>query len=136
MANRLPVARYIERLEWAEALVFCFPTWNFGPPAMLKGFFDRVLIPGVAFDMSDGKKLRPALTHIRRIAAVVTYGAPRWKAFMMGDPPRKAITHHLRLLTGGRAKVDYHACYHMNVATRPKLERFTKHVGLAMAQFG
>jgi len=24
----------------------CFPVWNFGPPAMLKGFFDRVLLPG------------------------------------------------------------------------------------------
>jgi len=53
----------------------------------------------------------------------------------MGDPPRKLVTRYLRRLTGQRAKVDYHACYHMNVATRPKLERFKARVGQAMARF-
>jgi len=134
-SNRAPVQRYVERLEWAEALVFCFPTWCFGLPAMLKGFFDRVFVPGVAFDMSDPANVRPALTHIRRVAAVVTYGRPRWTAFMMGDPPRKVITRYLRVLTGGRAKVDYHAYYHMNVATPTTLRRFLERVGGAMARF-
>ncbi|HKX40108.1 MAG TPA: NAD(P)H-dependent oxidoreductase [Burkholderiaceae bacterium] len=134
-ANRVPVQRYVERLEWAEALVFCFPTWCFGLPAMLKGFFDRVFVPGVAFDISDPANVKPALTHIRRIAAVVTYGRPRWTALMMGDPPRKVITRYLRVLTGGRARVDYHAYYHMNVATPPKLQRFMQRVGIAMARF-
>jgi putative NADPH-quinone reductase len=135
-SNRVPVARYVERLEWAEALVFCFPTWCFGLPAMLKGFFDRVFLPGVSFDMSDPKNVKPKLTHIKRIAAVVTYGRPRWTAFMMGDPPRKVITRYLRVLTGGGAKVDYHAYYHMNIATRPQLDRFKLRVGQAMARFG
>ncbi|HEY9065960.1 MAG TPA: NAD(P)H-dependent oxidoreductase [Burkholderiaceae bacterium] len=134
-ANREPVQRYVERLEWAEALVFCFPTWCFGLPAMLKGFFDRVFVPGVAFDISDPANVKPALTHIRRVAAVVTYGRPRWTAFMMGDPPRKVITRYLRVLTGGRARVDYHAYYHMNVATQPQLQRFMQRVGLAMTRF-
>ncbi len=134
-ANRLPVQRYVERLEWAEALVFCFPTWCFGLPAMLKGFFDRVLMPGVAFDISDPQNVKPALTHIRRISAVVTYGRPRWTALLMGDPPRKSITRYLRLLTGGKAKVDYHAYYHMNVATPPKLQAFKARVGRVMERF-
>jgi NAD(P)H dehydrogenase (quinone) len=133
--NRLPVARYIERLEWAEALVLCFPTWCFGLPAILKGFFDRVFVPGVAFDIRDPKNVKPALTHLHRIAAIVTYGRPRWTAFMMGDPPRKVVTRYLRMLTGGHAKVDYHACYHMNVATRPQLDRFMQRVGGAMSRF-
>jgi hypothetical protein len=34
----------------AEALVLAFPVWNFGYPAILKGFFDRIFLPGVAFD--------------------------------------------------------------------------------------
>ncbi len=37
-SNRLPVQRCVDRLPWAGALVFCFPTWCFGMPAMLKGF--------------------------------------------------------------------------------------------------
>lgn len=130
-ANRLPVQRYVERLEWAEALVFCFPTWCFGLPAMLKGFCDRVLVPGVAFDISDPQNVKPALTHIRRIGAVVTYGRPRWMAWWMGDPPRKVVTRYLRMLTGGRARVEYHAQYHMNVATPAVLEGFLARVGRA-----
>lgn len=133
--NQRPVQRYVDRLLWAEALVFCFPTWCFGLPAILKGFFDRVLMPGVAFDISDPQNVKPALTHIRHISAVVTYGRPRWTALLMGDPPRKVISRYLRLLTGGGAKVSYHAHYHMNVATPKTLEAFKARVGQAMRRF-
>ena len=47
---------------------FCFPTWCFGLPAMLKGYFDRLLMPGVAFDISDPANVQPMLTHIKRIS--------------------------------------------------------------------
>jgi hypothetical protein len=53
----------------------------------------------------------------------------------MGDPPRKVITRYMRLLTGGKARIDYHACYHMNVATPPRLERFKHRIGVAMTRF-
>ena len=133
-SNQIPVQDYVHRLQRAEALVLCFPTWCFGLPAMLKGYFDRVFLPGVSFDMSDPQHVKPALTHLRRIAAVVTYGRPRWTAFMMGDPPRKVVTRYLRMLTGGRARVDYYAHYHMNVATREQLDRFKRRVSRAMAR--
>ena len=130
-ANRDPVQRYVERLMWAEALVFCFPTWCFGLPAMLKGFFDRVFLPGVAFDLSDPAHVKPALTHLKRISAVVTYGRPRWVAWLMGDPPRKRVTRYLCMLSGGHARIAY---YHMNTATPARLQRFKLRTGEAMAR--
>jgi NAD(P)H dehydrogenase (quinone) len=133
--NRIPVEPYLQRLERAEALVFCFPTWCFGLPAMLKGFFDRLLMPGVAFDISDPANVKPSLTHIRRISAVVTYGRPRWMAWYMGDPPRSIITRYLRALTGKGARIDYHAHYHMNMATPATLGRFREKVRKAMLNF-
>jgi len=133
--NQAALAGYVARLRSADAIVFCFPTWCFGLPAMLKGFFDRLLMPGVAFDISDPANVRPMLTHIRRISAVVTYGRPRWMAWYMGDPPRRIVTRYLRRLTANKARVDFHACYHMNVATRPRLARFKQRVGEAMARF-
>ena len=60
-ANRAPLQGYIDRLHRAEAIVFCFPTWCFGLPAMLKGWFDRLLMPGVAFDLSDPANVKPML---------------------------------------------------------------------------
>src|SRR5882757_4113796 len=125
--NQLPVKPYVDRLKRAEALVFCFPVWCFGLPAILKGWFDRVLMPGVSFDISDPAHVKPALTHLKKIAACTTYGRPRWMAFIMGDPPRKVITRYLRVLTGGKARIDYFAYYHMNVATPGKLERHMQH---------
>ncbi|HSF64490.1 MAG TPA: NAD(P)H-dependent oxidoreductase, partial [Paracoccaceae bacterium] len=68
-ANLAPVAGYVERLRAAEALVLVFPVWNFGFPAILKGFFDRVFLPGVSFRLEDGR-VRPNLTRVRRLAAV------------------------------------------------------------------
>ena len=134
-ANRQALASHIERLQRADALVLCFPTWCFGLPAMLKGWFDRLLMPGVAFDLSDPANVKPMLTHLKRISAVVTYGRPRWMAWYMGDPPRKMVTRYLKRLTGGAARVDYHAYYHMNVATPPKLQGFLQRVSQAFSRF-
>ncbi|MCW0236222.1 MAG: NAD(P)H-dependent oxidoreductase [Ferrovibrio sp.] len=132
--NQAPVQPYVDRLLAAEALVLCFPVWCFGLPAILKGWFDRVLMPGVAFDISDPADVKPALTHLKKIAAVTTYGRPRWMAFFMGDPPRKVITRYLRALAGGR-RVDYLACYHMNVATPDMRRRHLDRIGAAMRRF-
>jgi NAD(P)H dehydrogenase (quinone) len=49
------VKDYVERLRAAEALVMSYPVWNFGYPAMLKGFFDRVFLPGVSFDIGTAR---------------------------------------------------------------------------------
>ena len=74
-ARKSPTSR---RLRQAEALVLVFPVWNFGFPAILKGFLDRVFLPGVSFRLEDGLAT-PDLTHLRVIVAVTTYGAPRWR---------------------------------------------------------
>ena len=134
-SNIEPVRGYVERLRRAEALVLCFPVWTFGPPAMLKGFFDRVLMPGVAFDISDPAHVKPALTHIRRIAGITTYGRPRWMALYMGDPPRRIVTRYLPRLTGPGVRTQYHAHYHMNVASEQSLARFRSRVIEAMKRF-
>ena len=70
--NRVGLESTIARLTSAEALVMQFPTWCFGMPAMLKGFCDRLLMPGVAFDISDPANVRPTLQNIRKIVGIVT----------------------------------------------------------------
>ena len=53
----------------------------------------------------------------------------------MGDPPRKIVTRYMKRLTAAQARVDFHAHYHMNVATPTQLARFKQRVGQAMARF-
>ena len=51
--NRRGLEGYIDRLQRADALLVQFPTWCFGAPAMLKGYLDRLLLPGVAFELGE-----------------------------------------------------------------------------------
>ncbi len=132
--NRAPVESHVRRLEQADAIVLCFPTWCFNIPAMLKGYFDRVLLPGVSFRLEEGVA-KPNLTGLRRIAAITTYGRPRWTALVMGDPPRKASVRYLNMLTGFRAKTEYMALYDMNRATDAQRARFLRRVRGRMEGF-
>jgi NAD(P)H dehydrogenase (quinone) len=122
--NRANNQAYVDRLMTAEALVIQFPTWSFGPPAMLKGWFDRLFGPGIAMDLSNPAQAKPLLLHIGRITGISTYGRPRLKAILMADPPRKIVTRYLPWFTGGNARVRYLALYHMNTASAERRGRF------------
>lgn len=130
--NTAPVQGYVDRLQAAEVLVLVFPVWNFGFPAILKGFFDRVFLPGVSFRLEDGF-VKPNLTHIRRLVAVTTYGGTRMRALMAGDPPRhvvrRAIWHVCR-----PEKMRYLALYDMNRVTDGQRRRYLARVQAEMEQ--
>jgi putative NADPH-quinone reductase len=113
--NTRPVQPYVDRLRAADAMVFVFPVWNFGFPAILKGYVDRVFLPGVSFRLENGR-VRPALTNIRTLAAVTTYGATKMRAMLAGDPPRRVICRALWHACA-RPKVRYLALHDMNRAT-------------------
>jgi NAD(P)H dehydrogenase (quinone) len=132
-ANTLPVAGYVERLRGADALLIVTPVWNFGWPAILKGFCDRVLLPGVSFRMDQGK-VKGALTHIRHVMVVTTYGGTRWRALMVGDPPRKIATRVLRATTGFKARITYLAHYDMNRSTEGTRSAFMNIVRQSVAK--
>jgi NAD(P)H dehydrogenase (quinone) len=131
--NRDPVQGYVERVQRAEALVLVFPVWNFGYPAILKGFLDRVFLPGVSFRLEDGV-VQPNLTHIRKLAAVTTYGGTRWRAFLAGDPPKKSVTRAVWYVTQAE-KTRYLALYDMNRATDADRAGFLRRVTEEMRAF-
>jgi len=129
-----PVQDYVDRLRAAEALVLNFPVWNFGYPAILKGFFDRVFLPGVSFQLRDGK-VWPNLHNIRKLAAVTTYGGARWRAGLMGDPPRKVVKRAVRAVVHPTAKLRYLALYDMNHNDEATLTAFRNRVDREMRAF-
>jgi NAD(P)H dehydrogenase (quinone) len=132
LRNRVGLESYIARMTSAQALVVQFPTWCFGMPAMLKGFFERLLMPGVAFDLNDPARVKPLLNNLTRIIGIVTYGRPRHMALWMGDPPRKTVKRYLRWFTGGQARADYYALYHLNVASERRRLAFMDRIEHAL----
>ena len=122
--NRNRVAPYVDRLMRAEALCFSFPVWNMGFPAILKGFIDRVFLPGVSFHLEETGDYRPGLQNIRRLGVACTYGGDRLRTFLMGDPMRRYIMRSLRANCALGARCDYVACYDMNHTTPERRRRF------------
>ena len=112
--NRAPIAAYADRLLAAEALVLIYPVWNEGFPAILKGFFDRVFIPGVSFKIGPGGAAVPNLQKLRKLAAVCTYGASRTTSFLLGDPPKRVVKRLVRSMPGHAVRCDYLAYYDMD----------------------
>ena len=112
--NRRRVAPYVDRLLAAEALVFSFPVWNMGFPAILKGFVDKVFLPGVCFEIRENGDYVPRLHNIKRLGVVCTYGGSRLKTFLAGDPPRRFLKRSMRFNCGPGARVDYLAHYDMD----------------------
>jgi NAD(P)H dehydrogenase (quinone) len=124
--NIRPVRKYDDQLEAAEAVVLIYPAWWHGMPAMLKGYFDRVWLPGVAFDVTpDGRVVTGRLKRIRRIIVVTTYGGSWWlERIALGDPARKVVARAVRALCARHCRVDWYAHYNMDHATRGQLSRF------------
>jgi putative NADPH-quinone reductase len=118
-----PADPYVARLLAAEALVMSFPVWNYGYPAILKGFFDRVFLPGVSFRLVNGK-VRPSLHNIRNVTAVTTYGGSWFRAALMGNPPKKLVSRVLRATVKPGAPVSYLAHYSMNLSTPQSRDAF------------
>ncbi|MFK8068462.1 MAG: NAD(P)H-dependent oxidoreductase [Gammaproteobacteria bacterium] len=87
------IAKQASRLQNAEALVLVFPTWWFGFPAMLKGWFDRVWDPGIAYDhASDFGPIKPRLDNLKKVMVVTTLGSPWWvDRFIMWLPVKRVI---------------------------------------------
>ena len=53
--NEVPVRAHLERLRWCTGLIFVYPTWWYGQPAMLKGWIDRVWVPHATFTLPTDK---------------------------------------------------------------------------------
>jgi NAD(P)H dehydrogenase (quinone) len=128
--NIRPVKKYDDQLARAEAIVLVYPAWWYGMPAMLKGYFDRVWLPGVAFDVTpDGRVLTDRLQNIRRIIVVTTYGAPWWMVrIVIGDPARKVASRAVRALCARDCRVEWYVQYSMDRATPRQLRRFLARV--------
>jgi NAD(P)H dehydrogenase (quinone) len=128
------VQAYVDALRWAEGLVFCFPQWWFGFPAILKGYFDRVWVPGIAFRHDPARgRIRAGLTHISFLAAITTYGAPWWfTRFYAGDPCRKMFMRALRPICGGSVRCLYLALYDFDRSTPRDRARFLARVSRRM----
>ena len=117
--NQNSVSRDVADIRWCDTLIFVYPTWWYGLPAMLKGWLDRALLPDVAFLMPDGrnKTIRPGLQHITRLGIFTTCGASWWLTAFMGAPGRRTLSQGVGLLCAPGKRRVFAAHYLMDSST-------------------
>jgi putative NADPH-quinone reductase len=118
------VQRYAGLVTRADVLVFVYPTWWSGLPAMLKGWLERVLVLGVAFHFSPNGHVRPGLMRVRRIVGVTTYGAKRPYQWVLGDAGRRTLTRTMRGNCRRTVRTTWLGEYGMDHATASERAEF------------
>jgi NAD(P)H dehydrogenase (quinone) len=112
----------------AEMLVFVYPTWWSQPPAILKGWLDRVLVPGVSFTFDASGKVRPGMQHVKRIVGISTYGSPWTYVKLTTDGGRRMITRALRMSCGLRTPTTWLGLYAVDTAGPEERKAFVDRV--------
>jgi putative NADPH-quinone reductase len=112
------IRSYIDNLRWCDALVFVYPTWWSGQPAMLTGWLDRVLLRGVAWDMTDGgTTIAAKLTNVRRVVTITSHGSSKFLNVIEGESGRRVIGRAVRVLCHRFARTTWLAMYNIDRST-------------------
>ena len=127
----------IERLVWAEGLVLVFPTWWFGFPALLKGWFDRVWAPGVAYDhASDFGPIQARLRGLRKCLAITTLGAPWWvDSFVLRNPVKRVLKIALLGTCAPGCSFEMLSLYKAERVPLEAVERFEARIGNKLSRW-
>jgi len=124
--------RHADIVKRAEAFVFIYPTWWSTMPAILKGWLERVMVPGVGFVFDEHHHVRRGLTRVRRIVGISTYGSPRIYVKAMHDNGRRIVLRALRLNTAVLTRRKWLGLYEMDTRTDEHRAAFLRRVDRTM----
>lgn len=128
------VRAHIADITAADTLIFVYPTWWSTLPAILKGWLERVMVPGVGFVFDAKGRVRPGLTQIRRLVGISTYGSPRWNVRLINDNGRRTISRALRMSTGWRTRSTWLPLYGVDASTPVARDAFVARVAAAVGK--
>ena len=129
------VQAHVAKLRWADTLVFVYPTWFGAQPSILKGWFDRVWVEGVAYRLpAGGGHLRPKLRNIRRIAVITSHGSGKLMNMVTGEPGKRVILRGLRTVCHPLTRTRWIAFYGNDTAKPTDRSAFLDRVASSMAK--
>lgn len=79
-----------ETLKWADHIVWVYPVWWGSVPAIMKGFLDRVLLPGFAFKKREGSVWWDKYFTGKTSRLICTMDQPTWFYRIINRAP----SHH------------------------------------------
>jgi NAD(P)H dehydrogenase (quinone) len=132
-----PLVRvHADLLQTVDALVLVYPTWNMGLPAILKGWIERVLVPGVGFKLDEEtNKVQGGLGHIKYFVGVSTYGSPRWLVALSADGGKRVVARCLRMMSPNPStRTKWFGLFQVDSAKPQQVQRFLDSVEHSMVQ--
>ncbi|NOI66278.1 NAD(P)H-dependent oxidoreductase [Vibrio sp. 99-8-1] len=87
------VLQYKQRIEQADHIVFIFPVWWELMPALMKGFIDKVIFPGIAYQYKDtGLGMYSLLDNLKGVTMITTMNTPSFAyRLLFGNAIKKAM---------------------------------------------
>jgi putative NADPH-quinone reductase len=77
----------IEKIKKADHIVWIFPMWWYGYPALMKGFIDRTFLPGITFEPIAGKAMPRKLLKGKTARIIITADTPKWYDYLFMKSP-------------------------------------------------
>lgn len=76
-----------EKIKWAQHIVWIHPVWWGGVPAIMKGFIDRLFLPGFAFQYKENSMFWDKLLKGKTAHIITTLDQPGWYYWLMYGKP-------------------------------------------------
>lgn len=128
------VETYASAVRDAEILVFVYPTWWSSVPAQLKGWMERVLVPGIAFTFTSKNKLRPGLKKLKHVVVITTFGSPRLYVRLINDNGSRLFHRSLRTASPRFVRNRRLVHYKMDKSTPESRAAFQKKIETKLAR--
>ncbi|MBW2962604.1 NAD(P)H-dependent oxidoreductase [Mesonia aestuariivivens] len=77
----------IDKIKIADHIVWFFPMWWYGYPALMKGFIDRTFLPGITYQPIEGKPLPKKLLKGKSARLIITADTPKWYDYLIMKSP-------------------------------------------------
>lgn len=77
----------IDKIKKADHIVWVFPLWWYSFPALMKGFIDRVFLPGITYQPIEGKPFPKKLLKGKTAHIIITADTPKWYNFLVMKNP-------------------------------------------------
>ena len=127
------VIEHTRLIQESSTIVFVYPTWWSSMPAILKGWIDRTMLPGVAFSVHpETLKLQPGLADVRRLVGITTFGGPRLASLVVRDNGSKIVTRSLRAICHRRCRTTWLRLFNIDSSTAAEREKFLQRVEQTM----
>ena len=123
------VIEHTRLIQECSTIVFVYPTWWSSMPAILKGWIDRTMLPGVAFSVHpETLKLQPGLINVRQLIGITTFGGPRLASLVIRDNGSKIVTRSLRAICHRRCRTTWLRLFNIDSSTPAGRDKFLQRV--------